>query len=158
MLYGILQSPLGELVASGDGRTLTGLAFGDTVNAPPAGWTRDNAAFADLAAQLKAYFTGQLATFELQLAPAGTPFQQRVWAALREIPYGATTTYGTLAARLGDPRAMRAVGLANGRNPIAIVIPCHRVIGADGGLTGYGGGMHRKQWLLAHERGELPLL
>jgi methylated-DNA-[protein]-cysteine S-methyltransferase len=157
-LYGILDSPLGELVALGDGRVLTRLAFGDTVNTPSAEWTRDDGAFADLAAQLKTYFRGRLTTFELQLAPTGTPFQQRVWAALREIPYGTTTTYGTLATQLGDPHAMRAVGLANGRNPIAIVIPCHRVIGADGSLTGYGGGMHRKQWLLALERGESLLL
>ena len=94
----------------------------------------------------------------MELETRGTPFQRRVWDALQRIPYGSTTTYGRLATELGDPRAVRAVGLANGRNPISIIIPCHRVIGVGGGLTGYGGGLHRKQWLLAHERGEQVML
>lgn len=102
-------------------------------------------------AQLEAYFAAQLRTFDLPLAATGTPFQQRVWAQLREIPWGRTVSYGDIARRLGDPGSSRAVGLANGRNPISIVVPCHRVIGADGSLTGYGGGMERKRWLLAHE-------
>jgi methylated-DNA-[protein]-cysteine S-methyltransferase len=102
-------------------------------------------------AQLAEYFAGRRRDFDLPLAPAGTPFQQRVWQALRAIPYGRTESYGALAARLGQPGAGRAVGLANGQNPIAIVIPCHRVIGAGGALTGYGGGLERKRWLLALE-------
>jgi methylated-DNA-[protein]-cysteine S-methyltransferase len=115
------------------------------------GYVRDDAAFSPVARQLAAYFAGELRAFELPLVPTGTPFQQRVWSALQHIPYGATTTYGRLAEQLGQPGAMRAVGLANGRNPIAIIIPCHRVIGANGSLTGYGGGLQRKQWLLALE-------
>lgn len=170
-----MASPLGDLLLSGDGDALTGLWFPDESGpryvrstssrstsvarrSPDPDWQRDDAAFEDVTRQLRAYFAGELTTFELRLAPAGTPFQRRVWDVLLDIPYGTTTTYGRIASDLGDPHAMRAVGLANGRNPIAIVIPCHRVIGADGGLTGYGGGVHRKQWLLAHEGQALPLL
>ena len=94
--------------------------------------------------------------FDLPLETGGTPFQRGVWSAVQAIPYGATTTYAELAVELGVPRAVRAVGTANGRNPISIIIPCHRVLGSDGSLTGYGGGLQRKQWLLAHERGEHP--
>ncbi|HXW87233.1 MAG TPA: methylated-DNA--[protein]-cysteine S-methyltransferase [Streptosporangiaceae bacterium] len=108
--------------------------------------------FAAAAAQLSEYFAGRLAEFDLPLSPAGTDFQLRVWAGLRAIPYGQTLSYGELARRIGSPAASRAVGLANGRNPIAIVIPCHRVIGADGSMTGYGGGLERKEFLLALER------
>src|SRR5690606_32152543 len=108
--------------------------------------------------QLDAYFRGTLRTFDLPLAPQGTPFQQTVWEALRHIPYGQTVSYGELARRVGRPAAVRAVGLANGSNPIAIVIPCHRVIGANGTLTGYGGGLPTKQALLALERGQRTLL
>jgi len=107
--------------------------------------------FAAAAAQLAAYFDGRLTDFDLPLGPAGTEFQRRVWDGLRAIPYGQTVSYGELARRLGHPAASRAVGLANGRNPIAIVVPCHRVIGADGSMTGYGGGLDRKRFLLALE-------
>ena len=153
MRFSVFASPIGELILSGDDRGLTAIAFADANTAPrvDATWTRDDRAFARVAQQLSAYFAGELTRFELDLAPRGTPFQQRVWEALQTIPFGATTTYGRLAGALGDPHATRAVGLANGRNPIPIVIPCHRVIGADGSLTGYGGGLRRKQWLLAHE-------
>ena len=107
---------------------------------------------------LLAYFDGELAAIDsLPTATAGTTFQRSVWSALRNIPAGRTVSYGMLAAEIGKPTAMRAVGLANGANPIAIVVPCHRVIGADASLTGYGGGLDRKRWLLAHERGERPL-
>ena len=102
--------------------------------------------------QLAAYFAGRLTTFDLPLAAAGTPFQQTVWAELRKIPYGTVTSYGELARRLGNPHASRAVGAANGRNPISIVVPCHRVVGANGALTGFGGGIERKSWLLDHEK------
>jgi methylated-DNA-[protein]-cysteine S-methyltransferase len=112
---------------------------------------RDEALLKRPRARLQAYFAGELRDFELPLAAAGTPFQQSVWRALCDIPYGETISYGELARRIGQPKAARAVGLANGQNPIAIVVPCHRVIGADGSLTGYGGGLERKRWLLAHE-------
>jgi methylated-DNA-[protein]-cysteine S-methyltransferase len=114
-------------------------------------WRRDPAPLVDAAEQLEQYFAGERTEFELELAPRGTEFQQRVWRLLLEIPFGETTTYGALAQRLGDPRTVRAVGLANGRNPISIVVPCHRVIGANGKLVGYGGGLDRKRALLAHE-------
>ncbi len=103
-------------------------------------------------AQLEEYFAGSRTEFELPLAPAGTAFQRDAWTALRAIPYGATRSYAEQAAALGRPRAIRAVGAANGRNPIAIVVPCHRVVGSRGALTGYGGGVERKEWLLGHER------
>ena len=102
---------------------------------------------------MRAYFTGELTEFDLPLAPTGTPFQSRVWAGLREIPYGVTLTYGELARRIGQPTASRAVGLANGKNPLSIIVPCHRVIGSDGSMTGYGGGLERKRFLLALESG-----
>ena len=114
--------------------------------------------FADVVAQLTEYFAGTRRQFDLPLAPEGTPFQQRVWSALLDIPYGETISYGALASRIGSKSASRAVGLANGSNPLPIVIPCHRVIGANGKLTGYGGGLAIKECLLAHERGERRLL
>ncbi|HEX7610606.1 MAG TPA: methylated-DNA--[protein]-cysteine S-methyltransferase, partial [Solirubrobacteraceae bacterium] len=114
-------------------------------------WQHDDDALADVAGQLAAYFAGTLTEFDVQLELAGTDFQREVWQALRAIPYGETISYGELAQRVGKPSASRAVGLANGRNPIAIIVPCHRVIGADGSLTGYGGGLARKAWLLEHE-------
>jgi methylated-DNA-[protein]-cysteine S-methyltransferase len=119
------------------------------------GWQRHDRAFVDVATQLKEYFEGRRREFELPLAPEGTPFQLRVWNALLEIPYGETISYGELAARIGDRSASRAVGLANGSNPLPIVIPCHRVIGSNGKLTGYGGGLPIKERLLALE-GALP--
>jgi len=111
----------------------------------------DDAWFKDVAAQLDAYFAGELSTFDLEMNLLGTPFQQRVWSQLCDIPYGETISYGELARRVGNANASRAVGLANGRNPIALIVPCHRVIGANGSLTGYGGGLERKTWLLEHE-------
>src|SRR5690606_40805710 len=107
--------------------------------------------------ELDAYFAGRLRAFSVPVAPRGTPFQQRVWAALREIPYGSTTTYGAIAAKLGAQAAVRAVGAANGANPIPIIVPCHRVIGANGSLTGFGGGLERKRFLLDLERGVASL-
>jgi methylated-DNA-[protein]-cysteine S-methyltransferase len=157
--YTFFSSPIGELLLAGDGETLSGLYFpdGSTALAPQPAWTRDDGAFDEVNRQLTAYFDGELTGFSLPLTPRGTPFQLRVWHALQTIPYGQTTSYGKLAAQLGDPKATRAVGMANGSNPIAVIIPCHRVIGADGTLTGYGGGMPRKQWLLALEGRALPL-
>jgi methylated-DNA-[protein]-cysteine S-methyltransferase len=142
-------SPLGDLLllASDDGR-LRGLYLPD---GPPPPASGPGAPFAAAHEQLDAYFAGELEAFDLSLAPEGTPFQLRVWEELTRIPYGETISYSQLAERIGDPRAVRAVGLANGRNPISIVVPCHRVIGADGSLVGYGGGLERKRWLLEHE-------
>jgi methylated-DNA-[protein]-cysteine S-methyltransferase len=114
-------------------------------------WTRDPAALRTVRAQLLEYFAGARKTFDLALAPAGTPFQQRVWSALCEIPFGTTRSYGDVARRIGAPSAVRAVGAANGRNPLPIVIPCHRVIGSNGKMTGFGGGLPVKQFLLVHE-------
>ena len=147
--YGaVIASPVGDLLLESDGRALVGLRFGaaDGTTTGP----RD-AVVETAAGELAAYFAGELLEFTVPVAGRGTAFQRRVWAALRDIPYGETESYGQLAARLGDPRANRAVGLANGRNPVAIVLPCHRVIGSTGALTGYGGGMARKRWLLDHE-------
>ncbi len=155
MHYTIFASPIGELLLTGVGRALTGMDF-DRI--PDPSWQRDDSAFDEASDQLRAYFGGELTEFSLKLAPRGTPFQQRVWAALCAIPYGTTTSYGRLAGGLGNARATRAVGSANGRNPISIIIPCHRLIGADGSLTGYGGGMERKQWLLALEGRALPFV
>jgi len=153
----IIGSPVGPLTLVAADRSLTALYLADQRHAPDRaalGLPGDPAAepFTAAAAQLTAYFDGQLATFDLPLEPAGTQFQRRVWAALRDIPYGQTASYGQLALRIGQPAASRAVGLANGRNPIAIIIPCHRVIGSDGSLTGYGGGLERKRCLLDLER------
>ena len=151
--YGMMTSPLGELMLISDGEALTGLYMVDNQKhaARRAQAIRDDAALKRPLAQLQAYFAGELREFDLPLAAAGTAFQQRVWRALCDIPYGETISYGELARRIGQPTASRAVGLANGQNPISIVVPCHRVIGADGTLTGYGGGLPRKRWLLAHE-------
>jgi methylated-DNA-[protein]-cysteine S-methyltransferase len=161
-LYSILPSPIGELLLVGDGEALTGLYFPGSRKAPAlddAGFARQDAAFRQARSELRAYFAGELTRFELPLGPKGTPFQQRVWQALQRIPYGTTTTYSQVAASLGQPAAARAVGLANARNPIPIIIPCHRLIGASGALTGYGGGLDRKRWLLDLEAappGSLP--
>ena len=120
-------------------------------------WERSEAPFAAVAAQLEEYFAGSRDTFEVPLELHGTPFELRVWNALQEIPYGETMGYGELASRIGQPTAARAVGLANGRNPIGVIVPCHRVIGANGSLTGYGGGIERKRILLELERGQAQL-
>lgn len=153
----IYESPVGPLTLISNGAALTDLQF-ENPRYPYAPAPAGNDGVLDEARrQLNAYFAGKLRAFDLPLAPKGTPFQQRVWAALLTIPYGATRTYGQQAAAIGSPQASRAVGLANGRNPISIIIPCHRVIGSNGGLTGYGGGVERKQRLLELEQGE-PLL
>jgi methylated-DNA-[protein]-cysteine S-methyltransferase len=153
--FAVLESPVGELLAYADtAGAITGLHFLDRrATAPQPDWISDERPFAQLRRQLDEYFAGELHDFDLELAPSGSPFQLQVWRALRAIPYGQTTSYGEIAATVGQPGAARAVGGANNRNPIAIVIPCHRVIGAGGSLTGYGGGLHRKEQLLALEAG-----
>ncbi|MHB1930312.1 MAG: methylated-DNA--[protein]-cysteine S-methyltransferase [Acidimicrobiales bacterium] len=148
-----IASPLGPLTAVADDGAISALYLDGQQHRPPdaALGRQDRMVLGELRTQLDAYFAGALTDFDLSLAPSGTPFQQRVWAALQEIAYGSTATYGEIAIVIGAPRAARAVGLANGRNPISIVVPCHRVVGAGGALTGYAGGLERKQWLLDHE-------
>ena len=152
-----VDSPVGPLRLTSDGTHLTGVYFAEHRHAPDdlgeeVSVDASPRVLTEAAAQLRAYFAGERNDFDLPLAADGTDFQQRVWAALRTIPYGATWSYGELAAQLGRPGAARAVGLANGRNPISIVVPCHRVVGSDGSITGYGGGLLRKQTLLDLER------
>lgn len=156
----VLDSPIGPLFMAGDDRGLRYLLFHaerDTLP-PDITWEPDRGALGAARRQLAAYFAGRLTTFELAVAPQGTPFQRQVWSALQRIPYGETISYLELARRIGNPKAVRAVGLANGANPISIVIPCHRVIGSNGSLVGYGGGLPIKQALLALERGQPMLL
>ena len=150
--YTYVESPVGPLLLTSDGAQLTGIYF-DYESVNVTAWVRrdDAAPFGETVEQLAEYFAGTRADFELPLAPSGTDFQRRVWTELTRIPYGATISYGELARRIGNPNASRAVGLANGRNPIPIVVPCHRVIGVNGTLTGYGGGLERKQHLLTLE-------
>ncbi len=157
MICTIYDSPVGSLTLSSNGAALTGLEFESPKYPLPASPLGADRVLDSARRQLDRYFAGKLRVFDLPLAPLGTPFQQRVWAALFEIPYGITRSYGALAAAIGAPKASRAVGLANGRNPISIIVPCHRVIGANGSLTGYGGGMERKRHLLDLEQGE-PLI
>ncbi|HWC68116.1 MAG TPA: methylated-DNA--[protein]-cysteine S-methyltransferase [Acidimicrobiales bacterium] len=151
-----IDSPIGPLLLTTDGTSLTGIYLDSERGASrPADLGDDDSDHPVLVAaadQLRAYFAGELDEFALPLAAVGTAFQKEVWDALAEIPYGETISYGELARRVGKPNASRAVGLANGRNPLPIIVPCHRVIGANGTLTGYGGGIERKQWLLEHER------
>lgn len=151
----VIDSPYGPLTLVAEDGTLCGLYMVGQRHRPAEETfgVRDETAFAETEEQLEAYFAGGLKEFTLGLRLNGTPFQRRVWDELRRIPYGETRTYGELAALLGSPKASRAVGLANGRNPIGVIVPCHRVIGAGGGLTGYGGGLDRKRRLLDFERG-----
>jgi methylated-DNA-[protein]-cysteine S-methyltransferase len=159
MRYAIVDSPIGDLLLAGEDGVLRRLWMLDGRHpaVPRADWVEDRSAFAEPIRQLREYFAGERREFELELDPGGTPFQQRVWGALREIPYGETRSYGEQAARIGAPDAVRAVGHANGQNPIAVIVPCHRVIGANGSLTGFGGGLENKRRLLDLEAGILPL-
>jgi methylated-DNA-[protein]-cysteine S-methyltransferase len=147
--YTTIPSPIGDLLLTSDGRSLTGLHMSPFD--PPLGGQHDEGPFVDVMEQLEEYFAGGRKSFDVSLNPKGTPFQMSVWAGIREIPYGETISYGELARWIGNPRAVRAVGRANGSNPIAVVVPCHRVIGSNGTLTGYGGGLDRKAKLLALE-------
>ena len=158
--YFTMPSPVGELLLTATDEGLTRVWFEEHRHGGPRSVEWQRAAevggaaeriLRDAREQLDAYFAGKRKSFDLPLAAAGTPFQERVWKALRTIPFGHTTSYGEIATRMGEPKAMRAVGAANGRNPISIVVPCHRVIGANGDLTGFGGGIERKRWLLEHE-------
>jgi methylated-DNA-[protein]-cysteine S-methyltransferase len=150
--YRTVDSPIGLLTLAGHGSVLTNLRMVDQTYEPSrADWSPDPGAFAAAVEQLVAYFAGELTSFDLELDLRGTAFQRRVWQALLTIPYGETRSYGEIAEQIGAPTAARAVGLANGHNPIAIIVPCHRVIGANGSLTGFGGGLGRKRSLLQLE-------
>jgi len=158
MYYDFFDSPIGPLVVACDDDALGFLNLprnGKAGHIAPE-WQRSPSRLRETRAQLSAYFAGKLLTFDLPLAPRGTEFQRSVWDELTRIPYGETISYAELARRIDKPNAMRAVGAANGANPISIFIPCHRVIGADGTLTGYGGGLPAKRWLLDHERHYAP--
>lgn len=151
--YTQCSSPLGELLLLSDGSSLTGLYFENHRRgaARSAHWRREEAPFSQVQDELAAYFAGELREFGVPVAPGGSGFQREIWNELRRIPAGKTLTYAELAAKVGRPKAIRAVGAANARNPISIIVPCHRVIGADASLTGYAGGLERKRWLLRHE-------
>lgn len=162
--YRVVDSPVGPLTIAGIGGVVTHLRMTDQSHAPAdqAAWApAADGAFADVVEQLTRYFDGELTSFDVAIELRGTDFQTKVWRALCDIPYGETWSYGELARHIGSPGSSRAVGLANGRNPVAIIVPCHRVIGADGSMTGYGGGIERKVHLLELERAltspQLPL-
>jgi len=153
LTYDVVPAPIGRLIVASDGSAVAGVWM---ANASPSDdqWERQrgtDGVLAEARRELLAYFDGTLRAFRVPLAPNGTEFQRRVWTALTHIPYGTTISYGDLARRLGNLTAVRAVGAANARNPIPIIVPCHRVIGSDGSLTGFGGGLDRKRWLLHHE-------
>ena len=151
--YGYYDSPVGTLLIAGNGDALHLISFptGNRSKQPKDDWRRDDAKFGEAFNQLGAYFAGELQQFDLPLYFGGTAFQNTVWSALCDIPFGETISYGTLASRIGKPNASRAVGAANGANPLPIVVPCHRVIGSDNSLTGFGGGIEVKRFLLEHE-------
>lgn len=160
VFYTTMESPVGPLLLAGDERGLRRVSFENGKRATPQqpDWKLDKEPFSEVIRQLQAYFRGELKEFDLPLAMEGTEFQLRVWNALRAIPYGETISYARLAERIGNPKAVRAVGLANGSNPIPIIVPCHRVIGSDGSLTGFGGGLSTKKRLLELENKQLSLL
>ncbi len=158
--YTRIESPVGKLLLATEAQGLRLVSFESSKRATPVqpDWKENKAPFAEVIRQLQAYFDGELREFDLPLAPEGTAFQLRVWNSLRTIPYGEKISYGQLAQRIGNPKAVRAVGLANGCNPIPVIIPCHRVIGSDGSLTGFGGGLSNKEKLLALESRQMRLL
>lgn len=155
-MHTVIESPIGQLMLVGDDENLRGVYMLGSPKATPELEVDDKQqsakAFAQTTRQLRAYFAGELRQFDLALRPKGTPFQLAVWRALVDIAFGETASYGQIALAVGRPKASRAVGAANGCNPIAVIVPCHRVIGSNGTLVGYGGGLDRKQWLLGHEQ------
>jgi len=153
----VVDSPIGPLTLTARDGRINGLHMQDATHRPTdwSDWKRDDAQFREAVRQVEAYFDGDLKRFDLPLLMEGTEFQRSVWSGLQTIPYGRTMSYGEMAAQVGKPKACRAVGLANGRNPVAVIVPCHRVIGANGTLTGFGGGLDRKEWLLKHEQANL---
>ena len=155
VIFTSIDSPIGPLLAARDGQAIIEIHFSPASARDD--WSRNDDKFDDVRRALDDYFAGRRTTFDLPLEPRGTDFQKSVWRALLDIPFGATTTYGAIAHRIGKPEAIRAVGAANGANPLPIVVPCHRVIGSNGSLTGFGGGLPVKRWLLDHEAGQRPL-
>ncbi|MCQ1534133.1 methylated-DNA--[protein]-cysteine S-methyltransferase [Methanosarcina sp. KYL-1] len=157
MYYHIVESPIGPILLAGDeeGLKYVNIRKGKKKVEVPDSWEENKEFFRDVSRQLGAYFAGKLESFNVKLASEGTEFQKSVWKALREIPYGETRTYGQVAKSVGNPKASRAVGLANNRNPVAIIVPCHRVIGANGKLTGYASGLDVKEFLLRLEGNKL---
>ena len=151
MATSTVPSPLGPVVLTGSDDGLASLSLGPDAARNAEGHARDDGAFRRAAEQLEQWFAGERRDFDVPLSLVGTPFQVRVWELLQQVPYGTTTSYGVLAAEIGQPGASRAVGAANARNKVGLVVPCHRVIGRDGTLTGYAGGLPTKRWLLAHE-------
>ena len=153
------HSPIGTLTLAADEAGLRHIIFpsGSRAFEAPEDWSVNAAGFSQIRKELDEYFAGTRRRFSIRISPAGTVFQQRVWKALIDIDYANTCSYGDIALKIGKPKASRAVGAANGANPIPIIVPCHRVIGASGKLTGFGGGLPTKAWLLSHERGEGPL-
>ena len=160
VFYTQMECPVGPLLLAGDKDSLRFVSFGNSRRRviPRPDWKEDKGPFADVVRQLREYFGGKLKEFDVPLTLEGTEFQRRVWTSLLAIPYGETVSYAQLAERIGNPKAVRAVGLANGSNPIPIIIPCHRVIGSDGSLTGFGGGLDTKKALLALESKQIRLL
>lgn len=157
MRYRTVESPIGVLTLAGESNRLRHVRMIEQTYEPNRdGWAHDDSAFTDVVEQLDEYFRGERQEFDVELDLVGTEFQRTVWAALQTIPYGETRSYGEIAAQIGTPGASRAVGLANGHNPISIIVPCHRVIGANGSLTGYGGGLDRKKLLLGMEKQFAP--
>lgn len=154
IFFSVMKSPIGPLTLTSNGKALTGVYFEGRqgTTALDSNWERDDSRLRAATEQLEQYFAGELSAFQLPLSPQGTPFQRKVWDALVRIPFATTLSYGELASRVGVPGGARAVGRANGSNPLAVIVPCHRVIGSDGSLTGYGGGEDRKRWLLNFER------
>jgi methylated-DNA-[protein]-cysteine S-methyltransferase len=159
LYYDQLDTPIGPLLLVSDGAGLVeiGLPHGGVAPSPPTDAKASKSRLHAVVRQLDEYFAGARQQFELPLHPSGTPFQLEVWGALLAIPYGETTSYADIARRIRRPRAVRAVGAANGANPLSIIVPCHRVIGSHGALVGYGGGLPAKRWLLAHERRHAPV-
>jgi methylated-DNA-[protein]-cysteine S-methyltransferase len=160
VFYTTMESPVGPLLLAGDAHGLRSLSFEKSKRAERVQpeWKQNKAPFAEVIRQLRAYFSGKLQEFDVPLALEGTKFQLSVWRSLQTIPYGETISYGQLAQRIGNPKAVRAVGLANGCNPIPIIVPCHRVIGSNGNLTGFGGGIANKKKLLELESTQMSLL
>ena len=158
MYYTYHETPIGKILIAGNESVIKMMSFpqGDKLRRVEAHWSESKSPFKSAMSQMDEYFLGDRIHFDLRLAPAGTEFQQSVWKALLSIPYGQTTSYGELAKTINRPKASRAVGAANGANPIPIIIPCHRVIGSTGKLTGFGGGIPTKQWLLVHEKKYRP--
>jgi len=154
LAHTVVDSPIGPLAVVADDAAIVAVHFPNTPLRDGEGGPRDDdhPLLRQAAEQLAEYFAGERTAFDVPLAPAGTPFQLAAWTALRSIPYGETVSYGEQARRLGDPNKSRAVGAANGRNPIPIIVPCHRVVGSNGHLTGFGGGVEAKAWLLDHEQ------